>query len=222
MGQDWGQMRLPILQNAPDLMSYLAPKEIDNFQRLLELLDAGGVSPKINNRLVRGLDYYTGPVFEWVTDRLGAQNAICAGGRYDGLVSQLGGQSVPAAGFACGVERLVEVYEVIAGPGGSEQPDVWVCVIGDLSMSYALKNAEKLRDARIDTIVNCGGGALKRQLRRADQSGAQLVVVIGGDESTNGYATVKSLRGDGRQTQVKESNLADYVCSRLQEIKSNG
>ena len=97
----------------------------------------------------------------------------------------------------------------------AERPDVWMCVVGDHSISYALKNAEKLRDAGIDTIINCGGGAVKRQLRRADQSGAQLVVLIGTDESTNGYATVKSLRGFGGQTQVNESDLADYVCTRL-------
>ena len=144
---------------------------------------------------------------------------MCAGGRYDGLVLQLGGQPVPAAGFACGVERLVEVYENIAGSTVNNQPDVWVCVIGSHTMSYALKTAEKLRDTGIHTVVNCGGGAVKRQLRRADQSGAQLLVVIGDDEFTNGYATVKSLRESGDQTQVNESELANYVCCRLSEAK---
>ena len=115
-----------ILQNAPDLMSYLAPQEIDNFQRLLELLAAGGVRPKINNRLVRGLDYYTGPVFEWVTDRLGAQNAICAGGRYDGLFAELGGRDVPAAGFACGMERLLELVVQGGLDFKVEVADVWL------------------------------------------------------------------------------------------------
>ena len=142
---------------------------------------------------------------------------MCAGGRYDGLVSQLGGQAVPAAGFACGVERLVEVYETSTEHVWGEQPDVWVCVIGDHSMSYALKNAGKLRDAGIETIINCGGGTVKRQLRRADHSGAQLAVVIGDDESMNGYVTVKSLREEGGQNRVNESDLADYVCTRLCE-----
>ena len=206
-----------LLEEAPDLLSFIDGKSKDDFSLLQAILSENGIKFKVNSKLVRGLDYYTGPVFEWTTDLLGAQSAVCAGGRYDGLVSQLGGQPVPAAGFACGVERLVEVYETSTDPVGSEQPDVWVCVIGDHSMSYALKNAEKLRDAGIETIINCGGGAVKRQLRRADQSGAQLVVVIGDDESMNGYVTVKSLREAGEQTQVNESDLADYVCTRLRE-----
>ena len=206
-----------LLEEAPDLLSFIDGKSKDDFLLLQAILSENGIKFKVNSKLVRGLDYYTGPVFEWTTDLLGAQSAVCAGGRYDGLVSQLGGQPLPAAGFACGVERLVQVYETSTDPVGSEQPDVWVCVIGDHSMSYALKNAEKLRDAGIETIVNCGGGAVKRQLRRADHSGAQLVVVIGDDESMNGYVTVKSLREEGGQTQVNESDLADYVCTRLRE-----
>ena len=197
--------------------SFIDGKSKDDFSLLQTILSENGVKFKVNSKLVRGLDYYTGPVFEWTTDLLGAQSAVCAGGRYDGLVSQLGGQPMPAAGFACGVERLVEVYETNADSVGNEQPDVWVCVIGDHTMSYALKTAEKLRDAGIDTVVNCGGGAVKRQLRRADQSGAQFVVVIGDDESTNGYATVKPLREGGEQTQVTESDLANYICCRLRE-----
>ena len=210
-----------ILEEAPDLLSFIDGKSKDDFCNLQAMLSENGIKFRVNSRLVRGLDYYTGPVFEWTTNLLGAQKAVCAGGRYDGLVSQLGGQSVPAAGFACGVERLVQVYEKISGPVGNERPDVWMCVVGDHSMSYALKIAEKLRDAGIDTIANCGGGAVKRQLRRADQSGAQLAVVIGADESTSGYASVKSLRGNGEQAQVNVPDLVDYVCTKLREEKSN-
>ena len=208
-----------ILAEAPDLLSFIDGQSKDDFSLLQTILSENGIEFEVNSRLVRGLDYYTGPVFEWTTDLLGAQNAVCAGGRYDGLVLQLGGQPVPAAGFACGVERLVEVYENIAGSTVNNQPDVWVCVIGSHTMSYALKTAEKLRDTGIHTVVNCGGGAVKRQLRRADQSGAQLLVVIGDDEFTNGYATVKSLRESGDQTQVNESELVNYVCCRLSEAK---
>jgi len=202
-----------ILQNAPDLMSYLAPKEIDNFQRLLELLDAGGVSPKINNRLVRGLDYYTGPVFEWVTDRLGAQNAICAGGRYDGLFAELGGRDVPAAGFACGMERLLELVVQGSLAGKVEAADVWLVLLGADAESAGFTLAESLRDRGLRAICNCGGGSISQQLRRADRSEARFAAVIGEEELRDSQVTIKPLRDGGSQVRMAREGVAEYLLS---------
>ena len=202
-----------ILQNAPDLMSYLAPQEIDNFQRLLELLAAGGVRPKINNRLVRGLDYYTGPVFEWVTDRLGAQNAICAGGRYDGLFAELGGRDVPAAGFACGMERLLELGVQGGLDFKVEVADVWLVLLGADAESAGFTLAESLRDRGLRAICNCGGGSISQQLRRADRSEARFAAVIGEDELRDSNVTIKPLRDGSSQVRMAREDVAEYLLS---------
>ena len=202
-----------ILQNAPDLMSYLAPQEIDNFQRLLELLAAGGVRPKINNRLVRGLDYYTGPVFEWVTDRLGAQNAICAGGRYDGLFAELGGRDVPAAGFACGMERLLELVVQGGLAFKEEVADVWLVLLGADAESAGFTLAESLRDRGLRAICNCGGGSISQQLRRADRSEARFAAVIGEEELRDSHVTIKPLRDRSSQVRMAREDVAEYLLS---------
>jgi len=202
-----------ILQNAPDLMSYLAPQEIDNFQRLLELLAAGGVRPKINNRLVRGLDYYTGPVFEWVTDRLGAQNAICAGGRYDGLFAELGGRDVPAAGFACGMERLLELVVQGGLAFKEEVADVWLVLLGADAESAGFTLAESLRDRGLRAICNCGGGSISQQLRRADRSEARFAAVIGEEELRDSHVTIKPLRDGSSQVRMAREDVAEYLLS---------
>ena len=202
-----------ILQNAPDLMSYLAPQEIDNFQRLLELLAAGGVRPKINNRLVRGLDYYTGPVFEWVTDRLGAQNAICAGGRYDGLFAELGGRDVPAAGFACGMERLLELVAQGGRDFKVEVADVWLVLLGADAESAGFTLAESLRDRGLQAICNCGGGSISQQLRRADRSEARFAAVIGEEELRDSHVTIKPLRDGSSQVRMAREDVAEYLLS---------
>ena len=202
-----------ILQNAPDLMSYLAPQEIDNFQRLLELLAAGGVRPKINNRLVRGLDYYTGPVFEWVTDRLGAQNAICAGGRYDGLFAELGGRDVPAAGFACGMERLLELVVQGGLAFKEEVADVWLVLLGADAESAGFTLAESLRDRGLRAICNCGGGSISQQLRRADRSEARFAGVIGEEELRDSHVTIKPLRDGSSQVRMAREDVAEYLLS---------
>ena len=202
-----------ILQNAPDLMSYLAPQEIDNFQRLLELLTAGGVRPKINNRLVRGLDYYTGPVFEWVTDRLGAQNAICAGGRYDGLFAELGGRDVPAAGFACGMERLLELVVQGGLAFKEEVADVWLVLLGADAESAGFTLAESLRDRGLRAICNCGGGSISQQLRRAHRSEARFAAVIGEEELRDSHVTIKPLRDGSSQVRMAREDVAEYLLS---------
>ena len=202
-----------LLQNAPDLMSYLAPQEIDNFQRLLEFLAAGGVRPKINNRLVRGLDYYTGPVFEWVTDRLGAQNAICAGGRYDGLFAELGGRDVPAAGFACGMERLLELVVQGRLDFKVEVVDVWLVLLGADAESAGFTLAESLRDRGLRAICNCGGGSISQQLRRADRSEARFAAVIGEEELRDSNVTIKPLRDGSSQVRMAREDVAEYLLS---------
>ena len=194
-------------------MSYLAPQEIDNFQRLLELLAAGGVRPKINNRLVRGLDYYTGPVFEWVTDRLGAQNAICAGGRYDGLFAELGGRDVPAAGFACGMERLLELVVQGGLDFKVEVADVWLVLLGADAESAGFTLAESLRDRGLRAICNCGGGSISQQLRRADWSEARFAAVIGEEELRDSNVTIKPLRDGSSQVRMAREDVAEYLLS---------
>lgn len=200
-----------VLADAPELMSYLAAQERDNFQQLLELIGDSGVDANVNTRLVRGLDYYTGPVFEWVTDRLGAQNAICAGGRYDGLFGELGGRDVPAAGFACGVERLIELMLAEGQQPEAQSVEAWFVLLGTPAERVGFSLAESLRDAGLHTICNCGGGTVTQQFRRADQSGARFAIVIGDKEIQQAKVTVKALRGDGSQISIAQDALAEYL-----------
>ena len=165
-------------------------------------LQAAGVSYKINPRLVRGLDYYNGTVFEWVTDRLGAQGTVCAGGRYDGLVEQIGGKPTPACGFAMGVERLLALLH--DGSSGPLQRvlDAYLVHHGELADRFAQGVAERLRDADLAVLLHCGGGSFKSQMRRADASGARFAVIIGDDEAKGGAVSLKPLRERGEQVQA--------------------
>ncbi len=190
-----------LIAGAPQLSAALDDESRAHFDGLRRLLDGAGVAYRVNPRLVRGLDYYTKTVFEWVTDRLGAQGTVCAGGRYDGLVAQLGGRATPAAGFALGVERLVALLEEQAAPPPGAAPDVYLAVLGEQAESLGLLWAEQLRDAcpALRVLVNCGGGGFKAQLKRADKSGAALALVLGDDEVAQGSVGVKPLRHDVRQ-----------------------
>ena len=163
----------------------------------------------INPRLVRGLDYYSRTVFEWVTDELGAQGTVCAGGRYDALVSQLGGRGTPACGFAMGLERLLallESQELLPIPVG---PRVYVLSQGTVARREALHIAEAVREARpeLGVQVHCGEGGLKAQMKRADRSGAEVALILGEQEVTEGMVTVRSLRGEATQTMVAQTAL---------------
>jgi histidyl-tRNA synthetase len=178
-----------------------------------QLLKDVGVSFKLNSRLVRGLDYYSRTVFEWVTDRLGAQATVCAGGRYDGLVTQLGGRDTPAVGFALGVERVVELARA-DGVDGAERPaDAFLVAAGDAARRYGFKVVEGLRDAVPGVRIGIGSPAagFKAQLRRADKSGARFALIVGDDEVAAGRVSVKPLRADEPQRLLSPAECADLL-----------
>ena len=199
------------LAGAPDLMDFLSDPELAEFSRLQDLLIAAKIDFKVNSRLVRGLDYYTGVVFEWVTDQLGAQSAVCAGGRYDTLVEQLGGTPTPAAGFACGLERLIDLVALNEVDSPGVRAEVFLVLVAagveELGVSYG----EQLRDAGLDVLSNCGQGSLKKQMRRADASGAFVAVIVGDDERSQGTVSIKPLRSHGPQTSVPAHALVEEV-----------
>jgi len=205
-----------VLEGAPQLADYLNEDARAHFEGLKALLDANGIAYKVNPYLVRGLDYYGKTVFEWVTDALGAQGTVCAGGRYDGLVAQLGGKPTPAVGFAMGVERLILLIEQNR-PELSAPVDVYVMAMGDV-LAPTMALSEQLRDALPDRAVqlHCGGGSFKSQMKKADRSGAAIALIIGEDELASGVVMVKPLRGQGEQTQVAQGDIANAVISLLE------
>src|SRR5690554_4745743 len=173
-----------LLDKAPVLLDYLDETSRAHFEQLKRLLDAGGVTYQVNPRLVRGLDYYGKTAFEWVTDKLGAQSTVCAGGRYDGLVEQLGGKPTPAVGFGIGLERLVlllEALELI--PAELQRVDIYLLAVGNVQ-SNALQLAERIRDELpyLRLLTHCGGGSIKSQMKKADKSGADIALILGEDE----------------------------------------
>jgi histidyl-tRNA synthetase len=206
-----------LIAAAPVMTDYLDGESAAHFERLRALLDAAGVPYVVNPRLVRGLDYYNLTVFEWITDALGSQGAVCAGGRYDGLVEKLGGRSTPAIGWAMGVERLVGLYEACGGDTGESAPDVYVVAVGDAAFAAAMAAAENLRDAMpaLKVELNLGGGNFKSQLKRADKSGAAYAVIMGEDEMLRKEAGLKPLRTAEDQTSVALDELARTLAERL-------
>ncbi len=210
-----------LLADAPVLNDYLDDDARQHFAGLCALLEAAGVAYEVNPRLVRGLDYYGKTVFEWVTDSLGAQGTICAGGRYDGLVEQLGGKPTPGVGFAMGLERLVlllQTLELIPERVNNDA-DIYLVAVGEAALASGVRIAETLRDALVDRIVVChsGGGSFKSQIKRADRSGARLALVLGEDELANGTVTVKHMRTDREQETVSLTGLAERLDSLLSE-----
>ncbi|MDP2323075.1 MAG: histidine--tRNA ligase [Gammaproteobacteria bacterium] len=208
-----------LIAGAPQLTQYLDAASESHFRDLRTLLDDAGVAYTVNPRLVRGLDYYGLTVFEWVTDRLGSQGAVCAGGRYDGLVAHLGGEATPAIGFAIGLERLVELYSLAGVPPPGKTPDVYVVAAGDGATRLAFRIAETLRNARppLRVETHCGGGGFKVQMKRADRSGAAVAVIIGEDEVASGTAVVKPLRTEAEQQKVAVAQLAGTIAPYLAE-----
>jgi len=205
-----------IIQNAPSLLEHLDAESAEHFLQLQKLLDAANIQYTINPRLVRGLDYYSKTVFEWVAEGLGSQATICAGGRYDGLVEQLGGKPCPAAGFAIGLERLVSLLE------GTQQAelssnafgvDVYMVLMGEAAEIAGLQLAAELRtQLPISSVVtNCGGGSIKSQMKRADKSQARLAFILGEDELKNQNITVKYLREKRSQEIVSQSDLVAFL-----------
>jgi histidyl-tRNA synthetase len=201
-----------IVANAPVLTEHLDEESKAHFAELRAGLDALGIPYTVNPRLVRGLDYYSRTVFEWITDALGAQDAVCSGGRYDGLIAQMGGDPTPAIGFAMGVERIVELVKISGMQPQAEAPDVFVMAQGDTAQRTALKLAEQLRDAfpGRGIVVHCGSAKFKTQFRRADESGARLALIVGDDELARGVVALKPLRG--AETTQSEHPLAELTA----------
>ena len=200
-------------ENAPSLMDYLGADSKEHFETLCQGLDAAGISYVINPRLVRGLDYYSLTVFEWVTAQLGAQGTICAGGRFDGLVKQLGGRETPAIGFAMGLERLIMLLEARIDSESLRVIDLYLVMMGTAAQRYGMVLAETLRDELPECRlqVNCGDGSLKSQFKKADKSGAKYALVLGDDELEQGVISLKPLRGQGEQQMVELDKLAGLL-----------
>ena len=199
-----------VIAGAPSLMDHLDDASRVHFARLGDYLREAGIAFTVNPRLVRGLDYYTRTVVEWTTDRLGAQSAVCAGGRYDGLVEQLGGKPTPAAGFAVGMERLAELLALQGDTHHAVRPHAYLILLGDTAERQGMVLAEQLRTAGLRIECNCGGGGLKAQLKRADRSGARHALLIGEDEVRSASVTLKDLR-DGTQRSLAQSELIDSL-----------
>ncbi|MBY5983899.1 histidine--tRNA ligase [Halomonas sp. DP5Y7-2] len=200
-----------MLSGAPQLMDHLDQESRDHFNALTARLDAAGIDYVINPRLVRGLDYYCRTVFEWTTDALGSQGTVCAGGRYDGLVEQLGGKPTPAVGFAMGIERLILLLETLnIVPEEARAPlDVYVLGMDSATDGDAMALAETLRDQlpELGVQLHCGGGSFKSRIKKADRSGARLALLIGENERDTGQVAIKFLRDDREQQLVEQASL---------------
>jgi histidyl-tRNA synthetase len=206
-----------LIESAPLLTDYLDPESQQHFATLCAALEAMQIPYQINPRLVRGLDYYSRTVFEWVTDALGAQDAVCSGGRYDGLIAQLGGESTPAIGFAAGIERIVALLAQTGEIPAARSPDVYLVASGERAERAAMQLAEQLRDALPGRGVwlNLGGGNFKAQFRRADRSGARLALILGDEELARGVAAVKPLRAEGGQSDCPLAELPGRIAALL-------
>jgi histidyl-tRNA synthetase len=191
-----------LVEAAPRLMDELDDAARQHFEAVKQGLADAGIDYRINPRLVRGLDYYNYTVFEWVTDRLGAQGTVCAGGRFDGLVAQLGGKPAPACGFAMGIERLLALLQEAGVAPAGQAPDAYVVNVGAAAGRFALTAAEALREAGLDVLLHCGGGSFKSQMKKADASGARYGLIIGDDEAAAGEVGLKPLRGGGEQQRL--------------------
>jgi histidyl-tRNA synthetase len=199
-----------LIAGAPKLLDDLDPASAAHFEAVKAGLAAAGVPFVVNTRLVRGLDYYNRTVFEWTTDRLGAQGTICAGGRYDGLVEQIGGKATPACGYAMGVERLLELFAA-ARTVAAATPDVYVVRQGEAAERYAERIAEQMRDSGLKVVLHCGGGSFKSQMRKADASGARYAVIVGDDEAAAGELTLKPLRTTIEQQRMRPAEAVERV-----------
>ncbi len=206
-----------IVAAAPVMLDYLDDDSVQHFEGLKSLLDAAGISYAVNPQLVRGLDYYNRTVFEWLTDALGAQGAVCSGGRYDGLVEKLGGRATPAIGWAMGIERMVGLFEACGGQPPARNPDVYVVALGDAALASGFELAEALRSAvpALHLELNLGGGSIKSQMKRADKSGAAYAIVLGDEEVAGGTAGLKPLRSGEDQISIPMDGLGDALRERL-------
>jgi len=206
-----------LIEAAPKLNAHLDEASREHFVKLCNLLDAAGITYRLNSRLVRGLDYYSKTVFEWVTDRLGAQGTICAGGRFDGLVEQLGGRATTAMGFAIGLERLVLLIDEAQFARYDSAPQVYLLALGDAAEIRAIELAEQCRDAlpELRLLLNAGGGGMKSQMKKADRSGAQFALILADDELARNEITIKDLRGEMQQQALSQIGLVEFLKSSL-------
>ena len=204
-----------VVRSAPALDDYLGEASRTHFQGLIQTLEATGVAYTLNPRLVRGLDYYSRTVFEWVTTELGAQGTVCAGGRYDGLIAQLGGKASHAIGFALGVERLIDLLDDPARFDESVCPHAYLIRVGHLAERQGGLLAEQLRDAlpELRLVVHCDGGSFKSQFKRADKSGAGLALILGEEEAKDATIGIKNLRKEGEQITLNQAELIPYLQS---------
>lgn len=204
-----------VIAGAPILLDHLGEASRQHFATFCAGLDAAGIPYEVNPRLVRGLDYYNRTVFEWITTDLGAQGTVCAGGRYDGLVAQLGGRATPAVGFAMGLERLVALLEHATAPAAPPSLDAYLVAVGDAAQAAAPVLAERLRDLTPDLRLqcHCGGGSFKSQFKKADRSGARFALVLGEGELARGVLGVKPLRGEGEQSDLPIAELGPYLLA---------
>jgi histidyl-tRNA synthetase len=202
-----------LIARAPSLHDYLDDESSEEFDLLKSYLDTAGIDYTINPRLVRGLDYYCKTVFEWVTDKLGAQGTVCAGGRYDGLVEQLGGKPSPAAGFALGIERLLSLMEESDVATDNNGLDIYLVTPGESSISQGMQLAETLRDQlpALKIQTHCGGGSFKNQIKKADKSGAVLALILGEDELSNNAITIKYLREKKDQVTIAQNAVTEFL-----------
>lgn len=206
-----------LLNDAPALGDYLDDESREHFTGLCKLLETAGIAYTVNQRLVRGLDYYNRTVFEWVTTSLGSQGTVCAGGRYDGLVEQLGGRAAPGVGFAMGLERLVLLVQAVNPEFKADSVvDIYLVASGAETQSAAMQLAERVRDALpgVKLMTNHGGGNFKKQFARADKWGASIALVLGESEVANGEVVVKDLRS-GEQTTVTQDGVAAHLRTLL-------
>ena len=212
----------PLIEGAPRLLNHLGEASLAHFEGVQQVLKDAGIPYSINPRMVRGLDYYNLTVFEWVTDRLGAQGTVCGGGRYDGLFEQIGGKPTPAIGFAMGLERLLALMQEARAAEPAAQCEVYVVHQGSAADRVAFTVAEDLRNHGLSVIQHCGGGSFKAQMKKADASGAALAVIIGEDEAEKNEASVKHLRQEREQVRVARDALAGAVTDLLFMDIENG
>ena len=205
-----------VVAGAPNMLESMDEASKAHFAGLCSMLDASGVTYTVNPRLVRGLDYYSQTVFEWITDSLGAQGTVCAGGRYDGLIEFLGGRASQAVGFAMGIERLISMMQAAGRVPATNAPDGFVVAVGEAAQRQAVLLSERLRDQLpAFTLLNAaGGGSFKSQMKRADRSGARWAILLGEDEVSQGTVAIKSLRAEGEQVVIPQSELIGHLAAK--------
>ena len=207
-----------LIDAAPKLYDHLGPESLRHFEGVQQLLKDLAIPYRVNPRLVRGLDYYNLTVFEWVTDQLGAQGTVCAGGRYDGLVEQLGGKPTPGCGFAMGVERLLTLWQDQGNRHEVPAPDAYLVHQGEAAGRFAFQVAERMRDAGFSIHLHCGGGSFKSQMKKADASGAAVSLIIGDDEAAAQRVSIKQLRVGFESVTAQQRVSFDQLADQLGDI----